>query len=338
MQQMISVIVPVYKVEPYLRKCVDSILGQIYRNIEVLLIDDGSPDSCGEICDDYEKQDERVRVFHTENCGLSAARNLGVSKAKGEYIGFVDSDDWIEPNMYGMLLMKMQETGSDIGMCSLWYEYEKSKKELKLREAIYSSADALRLLIDERISNHTWNKLYKTELLQRISFPEGVFFEDIIIMHRLLEMCNQVVTTQEFGYHYRQRKDGICNTHTAKNLIDYTDAHFYRYYYLQEHNNMLFVEKKKVLLKYIAEAMSRLLKWWDGCSPEEKEMYSEQLDEYKEFARTAIPILRENTWSPSVRLSMAFMHYLNNFSASAYYRISKVRDFITYKRQAGYKL
>ena len=97
---MISVIVPVYNVEPYLHECIDSILNQTYQALEILLIDDGSPDKCGIICEEYAKNDPRIKVFHTENYGLSAARNLGLREAKGEYIGFVDSDDWLEPDMY----------------------------------------------------------------------------------------------------------------------------------------------------------------------------------------------------------------------------------------------
>ena len=97
---MISVIVPIYKVEPYLNQCVESILCQTYSDLEILLIDDGSPDRCGQICDEYEKQDSRVKAFHIQNQGLSAARNVGLQNAEGEYIGFVDSDDWIEPEMY----------------------------------------------------------------------------------------------------------------------------------------------------------------------------------------------------------------------------------------------
>ena len=101
---MISVIVPVYNVEPYLRKCLDSILAQTYRNLEILVIDDGSTDGSGRICDEYAGRDERIKVFHTENHGLSCARNLGLDNANGEWIGFVDSDDWIEPDMYEVLL------------------------------------------------------------------------------------------------------------------------------------------------------------------------------------------------------------------------------------------
>lgn len=111
---MISVIVPVYKVAPYLRQCVDSIINQSFDDLEILLIDDGSPDQCGEICDEYAAKDSRVRVFHTENKGLSAARNLGLQKATGEYIGFIDSDDWIEPDMYEVLLRKDTPAGSPL--------------------------------------------------------------------------------------------------------------------------------------------------------------------------------------------------------------------------------
>ena len=107
---MITIIVPVFNVEQYLPKCVDSIINQTYSNLEILLIDDGSQDRCGEICDEYAKKDSRIQVFHTKNRGLSVARNLGLQEAKGEYIGFVDSDDWIEPDMYEVLLSKMRES------------------------------------------------------------------------------------------------------------------------------------------------------------------------------------------------------------------------------------
>ena len=109
---MISVIVPVYNVELYLRKCLNSVVNQTYRDLEILIIDDGSTDGSGEICDEYRK-DERVRVFHTDNRGLSCARNLGLDNATGEWIGFVDSDDWIEPDMYEVLIRRAEETGAD---------------------------------------------------------------------------------------------------------------------------------------------------------------------------------------------------------------------------------
>ena len=116
MQPLISIIVPVYKVEPYLRRCVDSILNQTYRNLEVILVDDGSPDNCGSICDAYAKQDSRVKVIHKENGGLSSARNAGLDVMSGAYVGFVDSDDWIEPHMYESLLKLMEKFDAQMAL------------------------------------------------------------------------------------------------------------------------------------------------------------------------------------------------------------------------------
>ena len=114
----ISVIVPVYKVEPYLRKCLDSIINQTYRNLQIILVDDGSPDNCGAICDEYASKDSRIEVIHQENGGVSAARNAGLKLAAGDYIGWVDSDDWIEPDMYAYMLENMQKYEADIAVCS----------------------------------------------------------------------------------------------------------------------------------------------------------------------------------------------------------------------------
>ena len=145
---MISVIVPVYKVEPYLNQCVESILCQTYSDLEILLVDDGSPDRCGQICDEYAKQDCRVKVFHTRNEGLSAARNLGLQNAKGEYIGFVDSDDWIEPEMYEVLLKRLEETESNVCICGFYQEPGTYEKDFQPDEAVYQDVDALKALLE----------------------------------------------------------------------------------------------------------------------------------------------------------------------------------------------
>lgn len=145
---MISVIVPVYKVERYIHQCIVSILNQTYQDLEILLIDDGSPDKCGEICKEYAKKDSRIKVFHTENHGLSAARNVGLQIAKGEYIGFVDSDDWIEPDMFEILLRRLEETGADISVCEIWREdVEERHPGKSVRNAVYTGTDAIKSLI-----------------------------------------------------------------------------------------------------------------------------------------------------------------------------------------------
>lgn len=329
---MISVIVPVYKVEPYLRQCVDSILNQKYRDLEVLLIDDGSPDKCGEICDEYWKKDKRVRVFHTENRGLSAARNLGLKEARGDYIGFVDSDDWIEPEMYEVLLRRVEETGADITVCGFIYEYISGPMTVNLDEAVYSNETALRLLLDEKISNHAWNKLYKKTVFRRIEFPEGVYFEDIAIMHRIMEGIDIVASVASIQYHYRQRADSISKINNAKSLIDYVDVHLQRYDYLAEHNTCAFREKQDVLLRLIAESMSRVLKWWHGCSREEKAFYSNRLKIYRQFATVSFPLFGESTWSASARLAAFLIRYPNRLSVSFLYWANRMNRAIKHYR------
>ena len=168
---MISVIVPVYKVESYLRQCIDSILNQTYRNLEILLIDDGSPDKCGEICEEYARLDSRIRIFHTGNKGLSAARNLGLREAKGEYIGFVDSDDWLESDMYEFLLRRLEETGTNISACGVWKEYLNNSISYSIDNGVYYGVETIRALF--HLSNGMWNKLYKKDCWIDICYPEN---------------------------------------------------------------------------------------------------------------------------------------------------------------------
>ena len=138
---LISVIVPVYNVEPYLRQCIDSILGQTYKDLQVLLIDDGSPDGSGDICDEYAQKDHRIEVFHTENRGLSAARNLGISEAKGDMISFIDPDDWIEYRLFEVLYTVLERTGADISACSFAEENSASTRLQCLEDRIYEGKE-----------------------------------------------------------------------------------------------------------------------------------------------------------------------------------------------------
>ena len=173
----ISVIVPVYNVEKYLEKCIDSILSQTFKNFEIILVDDGSTDSCGIICDEYERLDNRVKVIHKINGGLSSARNSGLEIASGEYVAFVDSDDWIDKNMYQELYNEAKKNNADIVQC----KFIKAKDE---NVSIYNNEfnevevignlDALCNLYNERCIETvvTWNKLYKRYLFNDIVFPQ----------------------------------------------------------------------------------------------------------------------------------------------------------------------
>ena len=182
---LISIIVPVYKVEKYLEKCVKSILSQTYKNLEVILIDDGSPDSCPDICDNYANQDIRVKVIHKNNSGVSDARNDGLNVANGEYIGFVDSDDWIDPKMYEILLREILHTNADIAIC----DYALCKDDGLIYGKAMPQELKNRCLCKEELIHEVlqpyggffaviWNKLYRKSIFDKIRFPSGKHVED----------------------------------------------------------------------------------------------------------------------------------------------------------------
>lgn len=216
MQDLISVIVPVYKVEKYLKRCVDSILAQTYPCLEVILVDDGSPDGCPAICDEYAREDRRVRVIHKENGGLSDARNAGIDIAKGQFLGFVDSDDYVHPRFYELLLQALKEEGADIAGCDVKKIYETGTVEEEEKEAvrseIYSGREATANLYDAQLylkSVVIWNKLYKKELFKDVRFPKGKLHEDEFTSYRLLYQSKSVVYIDRAYYFYFQREDGI---------------------------------------------------------------------------------------------------------------------------------
>ena len=216
MQDLISVIVPVYKVEKYLKRCVDSILAQTYPCLEVILVDDGSPDGCPAICDEYAREDRRVRVIHKENGGLSDARNAGIDAAKGNFLGFIDSDDYVHPRFYELLLQALKEEGADIAGCDVKKIYETGTVEEEEKEAvrseIYSGREATANLYDAQLylrSVVIWNKLYKKELFKDVRFPKGKLHEDEFTSYRLLYQSKSVVYIDRAYYFYFQREDGI---------------------------------------------------------------------------------------------------------------------------------
>lgn len=227
----ISVIVPVYRVEPYLRKCLDSIVNQTYQNLEIILVDDGSPDHCGAICEEYAARDKRIKVIHQENGGLSAARNTALEIAGGEYLGFVDSDDWIEPKMFETLLWGIEEKEADIAVCGRYEEYKDRRVPFEWPEIrVMEREEALEeLLKNERLQNLVWDKLYRRELFEGIRFPVGKTFEDMAVMHRLFLRSERVVCVPGAMYHYLQRAGGIVGDISLKNRLNHYEMAQRRY-------------------------------------------------------------------------------------------------------------
>ena len=213
MEDKISIIVPIYKVENYIDKCIISITEQTYKNLEIILVDDGSPDKCPEICEKYAKKDNRIKVIHKKNGGLSDARNAGLKVATGKYIGFVDSDDYIEKDMYQVLYNNLIKTNSDISIVNLKEvkENEIIENNIKDEQNIieYNKLEALKKLIENKIKSYAWNKLYKKEILNDIEFPIGRKMEDLAVMYKIFEKVNKVVYTDKIEYYYLQRKNSI---------------------------------------------------------------------------------------------------------------------------------
>jgi len=211
MDKKISLIVPVYKVEPYLRKCVDSILAQTYKNLEVILVDDGSPDNCGAICDEYAARDGRIIVIHQKNGGISAARNAGLDIASGDYVGFVDSDDWIEPDMYEYLLSGALEEKAHIVICGHYLDFpHRSLEQSFHRRQLLKPSQAMEALLEDRlIRSYVWDKLFSRALFDGVRFPVGLNYEDVATTHKTFEAAEAVLCLPQPKYHYLQRSDGI---------------------------------------------------------------------------------------------------------------------------------
>jgi len=212
---LITIIVPVYKVEPYLRKCVDSILAQTYTNIEVILVDDGSPDGCPAICDEYKEKDSRVVVIHQKNGGVSAARNAGLDIAKGEYIGFVDSDDWIEPDMYEVLMDIVSKTGSDI-VISTFCEDEYQVNSCEKQNIIsFSSDEAVRgLFFGDNNLCFVCGKIFNSKIFVNVRFPSGVSIaEDTIVSLKTIIKSDSISYIDYKSYHY------VTNSYSAMHMF-----------------------------------------------------------------------------------------------------------------------
>lgn len=210
---LISIIVPVYKVEKYIENCIKSLINQTYKNLEIILIDDGSPDRSGEICDKYASLDNRIKVFHFENGGVSAARNKGVEYAKGDYIGFVDSDDWVDHDMYETLFRLINEYTADIAICGYREIYPDKVEEMSNKDIkVMNNLEALELNIlndiDYQICTAPWNKLYKKEIVKNIKFPEGKVYEDIIFTTKALIESNKCVYQGISKYNYLAERTG----------------------------------------------------------------------------------------------------------------------------------
>jgi len=247
MGELISIIVPVYKVEKYLNRCINSIINQTYKNIEIILIDDGSPDRCGEICEEYSNKDNRITVVHKKNGGLSDARNIGMEIAKGNYITFIDSDDWVHEEYIERLYKLLKENNSDISICNFIRTSKEYIQDDTSKVILYefSNTEALEQLTGKYYIQMVvaWGKLYKRELFNGIKFPYGKLHEDEFTTYKVLFKSDKIVFTTETLYYYWQREDSITGVgFNIKGRMDVIEAYrerieFFTKYGLNEMSN-----------------------------------------------------------------------------------------------------
>lgn len=257
METAISVIVPIYRVEKYLPACIDSILNQTFTDFELILVDDGSPDRCPEICDETAKQDARVRVIHQANAGLSAARNAGIEIAHGEWLGFVDSDDYIAPQFYEKLYQTAQRTDADCVMCSVQNVDESGKSIdsalMRVADEVKTGQEVLQKIGRDDVTPYltAWNKLYRRKLFNTLRYPSGRQNEDVFVFAELFCQVQRAACVAEPLYFYRKRIDSIMNSAVTLRNLDEMWAYVNCFEHLQQDDeeSILKETEKRVFAK-----------------------------------------------------------------------------------------
>lgn len=307
---LISIIVPVYKVEKYLDRCVESIVNQTYQNLEIILVDDGSPDKCPVMCDAWVKKDSRIKVIHKENGGLSDARNAGMERATGDYLGFVDSDDWIAPEMYEKMMYAIQKDGSDIVACDVEMVWENGTSSRMLTphiNCVLDKYEAQKALIEEsKLKQPVWYKLYRKEIVVGIPFEKEKYHEDVFWSYLAIGKAEKISIIEYLGYFYWQRSESIMGEKYSLKRLDAMEAYCNRYKYMKY--NFPSLEKKA------------LCTIWENCiyhgqmaltylNKEDQEKVFEQLDiiqqkypiKYSDYSEMK---LSHRVWMDISRLSL----------------------------------
>lgn len=264
----VSVIVAVYNVEKYLNKCVDSLLAQTLSDIEILLVDDGSTDGSGRICDDYAGKDNRVRVIHKENGGLSDARNRGIEEALAEYIGFIDGDDYVDEDMFEVLYQNLLKEEADVSVCGLYHCYTNDTRTSADTTGYYvtDAKEIIRMVLDSsKISVNAVNKLYRKQLFDHIRFPKGKRSEDAHIMIRLLDQVKTAVVTMAPKYYYIHREGSITTQKYSAADLSVIEAYTNNLKFVREHYPELMPE-------------ARFRYFWSHFYVLDKMMFTENMD------------------------------------------------------------
>ncbi len=333
---MISVIIPVYKTEQFLGQCLGSICDQTYKDLDIILIDDGSPDQCGQICEAYAAKDPRIRVYHTKNQGHYLCRGFALEKARAigsKYIGFVDSDDWIEPDMYETLLKAIEEEQADISLCGYYKELPNKAYPLSMPNRTYDQLETLCSFFSDGFFDMFWNKLYRIECFDGIVFPDKRSYHDALINYSIYTSINKTVSVSAVKYHYRQVAQSIIHAPNI-NLINRWILNRNKYEYCTmlcgKVDDALYTRMIKQQTKNCAIAIAENWRWWEHHSKEQKKENAHYIAEMSCFSRKNLPLFGDHGWPLYLRVYSFLSHFNNSLSFRLGFRVNTFSHERTY--------
>lgn len=298
---LVSVVIPVYNTEKYLEKCVNSVLNQTYKNTEIILVDDGSRDESGKICDNFAKAYENISAYHTENRGQSHARNYGIKKSKGEYISFIDSDDYIAKDMIERLVNGCEKNSAEMGCINkvrVSPNGEEFKEEISAKKKVAKPDGALLLLL-LLYDPSPCNKIYKKELFKDISFPIGVVYEDILTVPRLIDACEKIYFDDGYGYYYLQNEGSTIHSKFTKKKLNAFYASKWLYDFTLEKYPDLRVAAERFYILSLTTAITDIY-------PARKK-FKKEYREIKQQLRLFRKKYKNNPYIPFTKKVMVFM-------------------------------
>lgn len=282
---LISIIVPIYKVEKYLERCVESLLNQTYTNLEIILVDDGSPDNCPVMCEEFAKKDSRIRVVHKKNGGLSDARNVGLEVATGEYIGFIDSDDYVDVNMYQDMITNALKYNAQIVECDIYSVYDGNRIEeySSVDDAVYTTTKDIMYAYIAKFTIKTvvWNKLYKKDIFGSLKFEVGKYNEDEFFTYQILSKATTFVHINKHYYYYIQRAESIMGCSYSLKKLDGLEGGMKKTEFIKEYYPELYFYQLRAVTFFCIYNYQKILKNpscdKDKIGRKRIEMYRKQL-------------------------------------------------------------
>lgn len=319
---LVSVIIPVFNVKPFLVEALDSILSQTYNNLEIVVIDDGSTDGSEEICDEYAVKDNRIIVIHQENKGLSSARNAGLDIASGQIIAFLDSDDAFHPKMIQILLDEMRKNKTDIAICGFSVQKTQNKMktdnlESEINSLVIHKKEAFQRILDGYINTAVWDKLYDSTIWKNLRFPDGYVYEGTYIVFDIFDKAKRISLVNDNLVMHRERQGSICQTFSLKNILDgeYALSHYFSF--IKKHTPEIFSSSQ--LERFIQNRIHRNIATYLQYSY----IYPEDEEGKQKIRKTLLNVGKEwgiSNCSLFIKVTYIIISLFPNFSNIVYYR------------------